>query len=190
MFDQTSTLGAVLDMVTDRVATSCLLAVLSSLYPSAQFMLLSLLMLDIFSHWFQMYASLAMGAISHKDVESRSLIVRLYYRHRIFMGFCCICVEVLYLAAYLLAHERTRRWARVPVVSPMLAESIRRNTPAGLNNANLDEGIPLLAVIAALALPGFLIKQYVNVAQLVNAAQRLAQLDCPGVKKSRAPRKT
>lgn len=186
MFDQTSTLGAVLDMVTDRVATSCLLAVLSSLYPSAQFMLLPLLMLDIFSHWFQMYASLAMGAESHKDVESRSLMVRLYYRHRLFMGFCCICVEVLYLAAYLLAHEKTHRWAPLSV-PPILARSVR-GLPVLLAGMNLEDGIPLLAIIAALALPGFVIKQYVNVAQLVNAAERLAQLDSPHVKNSRTPK--
>lgn len=36
-----------------------------------------------------------------QDRESRSAIVRCYYSHRLFMGFCCICCEVLYLALYL-----------------------------------------------------------------------------------------
>lgn len=66
MLNQCSTLGSVLDMVTDRVATSCLLAVLCVLYPRLLLPLLALLMLDIFSHWFQMYSTLAMGSASHK----------------------------------------------------------------------------------------------------------------------------
>jgi len=32
--------------------------------------------------------------------------VRYYYTHRIFMGFCCVCCEVLYLALYLLGWEK------------------------------------------------------------------------------------
>uniref|UniRef100_A0A0D3CYU7 glycerate dehydrogenase n=3 Tax=Brassica TaxID=3705 RepID=A0A0D3CYU7_BRAOL len=49
-----STFGAVLDMVTDRVSTACLLVILSQVYrPSLVF--LSLLALDIASHWLQMY---------------------------------------------------------------------------------------------------------------------------------------
>ncbi|CAN7087218.1 unnamed protein product [Brassica oleracea var. botrytis] len=43
-----STFGAVLDMVTDRVSTACLLVILSQVF-------LSLLALDIASHWLQMY---------------------------------------------------------------------------------------------------------------------------------------
>jgi hypothetical protein len=39
---------AVLDMVTDRVATACLLAVLAARYPAAHLPFLLLIMLDIF----------------------------------------------------------------------------------------------------------------------------------------------
>ncbi|KAG2253559.1 hypothetical protein Bca52824_083695 [Brassica carinata] len=54
VFNQVSTFGAVLDMVTDRVSTACLLVILSQVYrPSLVF--LSLLALDIASHWLQMY---------------------------------------------------------------------------------------------------------------------------------------
>ncbi|KAJ8623520.1 hypothetical protein MRB53_032049 [Persea americana] len=59
-FNQVSTFGAVLDMVTDRVSTACLLVILSHFYrPAVVF--LSLLSLDIASHWLQMYS---MGFIS------------------------------------------------------------------------------------------------------------------------------
>lgn len=33
-----------------------------------------------------------------QDVKSRSWIVRTYYKHRMFMGVCCISCEVLYLS--------------------------------------------------------------------------------------------
>ncbi|KAK2977774.1 hypothetical protein RJ640_028919, partial [Escallonia rubra] len=53
-FNQVSTFGAVLDMVTDRISTACLLVILSQVYrPGLVF--LSLLALDIASHWLQMY---------------------------------------------------------------------------------------------------------------------------------------
>ena len=47
----------------------------------------------------------AHAALSHlrlamlpvQDINSHSMLVRYYYQHRIFMGFCCVSVEVLYL---------------------------------------------------------------------------------------------
>jgi len=162
MLNQTSTFGSVLDMVTDRVATSSLLAILCSMYPSYQFLMLSLLMLDIFSHWFQTYATLAMGEHTHKDINSRSFIVRFYYQHRIFMGFCCVCVEMLYLCAFLIGHEEFK------IVLPISLPIPHRDT---LMHPTLLHGI------AAFCIPGFLIKQYINVAQLGTAAQQLVEYD-------------
>jgi CDP-diacylglycerol--inositol 3-phosphatidyltransferase len=67
-FKQESTFGAVLDMVTDRVCTAGLLAALAAAYggaagdalvePNARLMqavCVWLLMLDVGSHWLQMY---------------------------------------------------------------------------------------------------------------------------------------
>ena len=48
------------------MATTCLLAVLCMLYPAAHTLFLGLIMLDIFSHWFQMYSTLATGSATHK----------------------------------------------------------------------------------------------------------------------------
>jgi hypothetical protein len=42
-------------------------------------------------------------AAALQDTNSRSFVVRAYYRSRLFMGFCCICCEVLYLMLYLLS---------------------------------------------------------------------------------------
>ena len=49
-----------------RLSTAGLLAVLGMLNRQWYFCFLALLMLDIFSHWFQMYATLAAGAATHK----------------------------------------------------------------------------------------------------------------------------
>ena len=45
-----------------------------------------------------------------QDTGSRSALVRAYYRHRLFMGFCCVSCEALYLTLYLLAWPAPREW--------------------------------------------------------------------------------
>lgn len=52
-----------------RLSTAGLLVVLSILNQQWYFCFLVLLMLDIFSHWFQMYATLAAGAATHKVLQ-------------------------------------------------------------------------------------------------------------------------
>ncbi|XP_072985453.1 probable CDP-diacylglycerol--inositol 3-phosphatidyltransferase 2 isoform X3 [Typha latifolia] len=106
-FNQVSTFGAVLDMVTDRVSTACLLTILSQLYrPGLVF--LSLLALDIASHWLQMYSSFLSGKTSHKDVKDKSnWLLKAYYGHRPFMAFCCVGSEVLYIILYFIADKES-----------------------------------------------------------------------------------
>jgi phosphatidylglycerophosphate synthase len=53
-------------MVTDRVATTGLLAILCAFYPEGSLLFLVLLMLDISSHWFQMYSTMLAGSSTHK----------------------------------------------------------------------------------------------------------------------------
>nr|XP_024369466.1 probable CDP-diacylglycerol--inositol 3-phosphatidyltransferase 2 isoform X4 [Physcomitrium patens] len=72
MFNQKSTFGAVLDMVTDRVSTAALLVLLT--------------------HFYNTHLS---SKASHKDMgDSKSTLLRLYYQHRYFMGYCAIGAEV------------------------------------------------------------------------------------------------
>jgi CDP-diacylglycerol--inositol 3-phosphatidyltransferase len=49
-----------------RVSTTGLLALLCALWPRYMLPCVCLIALDIFSHWFQMYASLLSGASTHK----------------------------------------------------------------------------------------------------------------------------
>ena len=53
-------------MVTDRLSTAGLLAVLGMLYPRSYMVFLAIMFLDIFSHWFQMYSTFISGSETHK----------------------------------------------------------------------------------------------------------------------------
>ncbi|XP_010436948.1 PREDICTED: probable CDP-diacylglycerol--inositol 3-phosphatidyltransferase 2 [Camelina sativa] len=149
-FNQVYTFGAVLDMVTDRVSTACLLVILSQIYrPSLVF--LSLLALDIASHWLQMYSTFLSGKTSHKDVkDSTSWLFRLYYGNRMFMGYCCVSCEVLYIILLLIAKNQTENLMTVVV------ESLTQISP--------------LSILLALSIFGWLIKQIINVIQMKTAA--------------------
>src|SRR3989338_9881913 len=57
-FNQCSRFGAVLDMVTDRSATSCLLMVLGHFYPTHMQWYLLCVALDVMSHYAHMYSTL------------------------------------------------------------------------------------------------------------------------------------
>jgi CDP-diacylglycerol--inositol 3-phosphatidyltransferase len=60
-FKQSTKFGAVLDMVCDRASNAVLLAILSSLYPVWSWLFLSDIVLDLVSHWYQMYVTLLKG---------------------------------------------------------------------------------------------------------------------------------
>jgi CDP-diacylglycerol--inositol 3-phosphatidyltransferase len=66
MLNQASKFGIVLDMATDRVSTAGLLALLCKYSPAYHPLWIALIMLDVGSHWFHMYASLSAGEASHK----------------------------------------------------------------------------------------------------------------------------
>ena len=55
-FQQSTKFGAVLDMVTDRCTTSCLLCFLASAYPKFALLFQALITLDFSSHYIHMYA--------------------------------------------------------------------------------------------------------------------------------------
>jgi phosphatidylglycerophosphate synthase len=85
-YNQSTTFGAVLDMVTDRCTTTCLLVFLASAFPRWSIVFQGLISLDLASHYIHMYATLTMGSSgqSHKKVDSsRSWILHLYYTNRV-----------------------------------------------------------------------------------------------------------
>ncbi|KAL7269171.1 phosphatidylinositol synthase 1 (CDP-alcohol phosphatidyltransferase1) [Rhizina undulata] len=147
-FNQSTKFGAVLDMVTDRCTTSCLLCFLSSAYPTWAVLFQGLISLDLASHYMHMYASLDRGAVSHKKVDKqRSRILNLYYSNNKVLFTFCAANEIFFLAMYLLSF-------------PALAET--HSWPW---------------VVAAVTFPVCAAKQWINVVQMVKAAMSLAEGD-------------
>lgn len=170
LFSQQSTFGAVLDMVTDRLSTAALLCILGVLYPGmAQFCIL-LQALDIASHWCHMYASLVSGGTSHKELSNHhNWLVRSYYANRIFMGTCCVSCELMYLSLYGLAWlDQFEGWA-------ISSGWLRRFFSFYLKQQN--EEVPVFMLFAAIAVPGFIIKNVINVIQLYQSMMGLCRHD-------------
>jgi CDP-diacylglycerol--inositol 3-phosphatidyltransferase len=85
-FEQSTQFGGVLDMVTDRCTTACLLVFLSQAFPRWSLIFQGLLSLDLASHYMHMYATLTMAGKgqSHKKVDSsRSRIMHIYYTNKV-----------------------------------------------------------------------------------------------------------
>jgi len=172
-FNQCTEFGAVLDMVTDRLATTGLLIILSNMYRDAQFACILLIFLDISSHWLQMHSQLAIGKKGHKDMrESRFRLLRLYYTNRIFMGVCCVSTEVLYLCLFM---ARDRELSAVRGLLPNSSGVIEKFSHVQAFDEFLVQTVGIGSLhtfatqFAVLAIPGFLLKQTANIAQLRSA---------------------
>ncbi|KAH9679189.1 CDP-diacylglycerol--inositol 3-phosphatidyltransferase 1 [Citrus sinensis] len=179
-FNQVSTFGAVLDMVTDRISTACLLVILSQVYrPGLVFV--SLLALDIGSHWLQMYSTFLTGKTNHKDVkDSTNWLFKAYYGNRMFMGYCCVACEVI-VAFRVIIHISTCKCYRYflpdPTVSTLQVLYLILFLIAGKQSESLvdvvastvRQGSPL-SFLVALSLFGWAIKQTINVIQMKTAA--------------------
>ena len=85
---QTSKLGEVLDMITDRISTAVLLALLGPQW-------LKYIMLDISSHWVHMIASQLVN-IKHKEDKWLS-----YYYYKPTLFTVCLCSEAYLCSVYL-----------------------------------------------------------------------------------------
>lgn len=105
-YNQVSTLGAVLDMVTDRSTTSGLTCFLCYKFPSWCVIFQLLLALDISSHYMHMYATLSSGTTSHKNVSNESSkLLHLYYTRRDVLFTICFFNESFYGGLYLFAYD-------------------------------------------------------------------------------------
>lgn len=86
IFEQSTRFGAILDMVTDRCTTSCLLVFLSSAFPRWAILFQCLISLDFASHYMHMYSTLVVGGAdsSHKNIDkSQSRLLNLYYSNKV-----------------------------------------------------------------------------------------------------------
>ncbi|KAL9106801.1 MAG: hypothetical protein Q9227_008223 [Pyrenula ochraceoflavens] len=194
-YNQSTTFGGVLDMVTDRCTTASLLVFLSSAFPRWAIIFQGLISLDLASHYMHMYATLTMGGSgqSHKKVDSsRSWILHLYYTNRTVLFIFCALNELFFIALYLLSFS-----------SPLLSPSLLASQTEGLSaqpgspahpapsavfvnpwsagalemaRANkMDSTVPW--ILAAVSAPIMAAKQFINVIQLVKASRWLAEGD-------------
>lgn len=197
-FDQCSTFGGLLDMVTDRCSTAGLLCVLSREYAdeptlvlvrntivlqlhsyelfsshshmyvylflssifaqiktiSTYQLFIMLIILDISSHWCQMYSTISLQQ-HHKSADGnkgRFFLVRWYYLSYPFFGYCCVGAEFTYVALYILA--------RVNVVG---------------------DGYDIIKIYVEyflmVSIPACTVKQVVNVSQLCSSCYAVAERD-------------
>ena len=110
---------------------------------------LSLCLLDISSHWCQMYSTSSLGK-HHKSEngnQGRNFLVRWFYKYYLFFGYLCVGAEFTYVLAYVIRFT-TDHW-----IHPVLK-----------------------AVLLAVA-PGCFLKQLVNAMQLTSACYAVAEYD-------------
>ncbi|KAK2813756.1 hypothetical protein FQN50_000154 [Emmonsiellopsis sp. PD_5] len=210
-FNQSTTFGAVLDMVTDRCTTACLLVFLSSAWPRWAILFQVLISLDLASHYMHMYATLTMGGSgqSHKKVDSsRSWILYQYYNSRTVLFIFCLFNELFFIGLYLLSFS-----------SPTLSPSLLQPVPGdGMDAGSAQPGTPALAplsslfsspwsagalelarankmdsfwpwVITGVSAPIMAGKQFINMVQMVKASRWLAEGDIMRRKQQGLPRK-
>lgn len=100
---QSSKFGAMLDMLTDRCATMCLLATLCTFYPSATFLFQISMTIDISCHWLHLHTSLLEGKTSHKFMDpTGNWFMHKYYTDRNVLFCMCAGNELFYASLYLL----------------------------------------------------------------------------------------
>ncbi|XP_061159369.1 CDP-diacylglycerol--inositol 3-phosphatidyltransferase isoform X1 [Syngnathus typhle] len=103
--NQSTQFGAMLDMLTDRCATMCLLVNLALLYPSYAFLFQLSMCLDIASHWLHLHSSTVKGSASHKSIDlSGNPLLRIYYTNKVVLFFMCMGNELFFCLLYILHH--------------------------------------------------------------------------------------
>jgi CDP-diacylglycerol--inositol 3-phosphatidyltransferase len=207
--EQSTKFGAVLDMVTDRCTTSCLLVFLSSAFPRFAILFQGLISLDFASHYIHMYATLVTGGVnsSHKNVDkSQSWLLNIYYTNKNVLFIFCLFNELFFIALYLLSFSS-------PLLSPSLLRDVNSSgahiaagaqvntsllaqifpnpySPAALELARankMDSSIPW--ALAIVSFPIMAAKQFLNVVQLIKACKRIAETDVAARRAQGLPRK-
>lgn len=145
-YNQGTRYGAVLDMVTDRCATSSLICYLCVIYPSFCFVWQLLVSLDLASHYMHMYAMMSSGSSSHKNVnKEQSKLLSLYYSNRKVLFVVCLVNELFYVALYLHYYDffwlgTFLAWASAPIWAFKQVANVVQLKNAALILATIDAG--------------------------------------------------
>ncbi|KAF4975062.1 hypothetical protein FZEAL_8108 [Fusarium zealandicum] len=208
VYEQSTRFGAVLDMVTDRCTTACLIVFLSSAFPRWAIVFQGLIALDLASHYMHMYATLVVSGVdsSHKNIDaSQNWLLNLYYSNKNVLFVLCALNELFFIGLYLLCFSS-------PLVSPYLIKPVEAGgaelqagaqvntsilahifpdpfSPAALELARankMDSTVPW--IIAGVSFPFMFTKQFINCVQLYNASQGLADVDIKTRREKGLPR--
>lgn len=147
LFNQSSLFGSMLDMLTDRVSTMCLLMTLGHFYTDYFFVLQLLLAIDIVSHWLHFFSSTIQGKTSHKRIDSATNpLMRLYYENKFILTSVCAMEQIFYcsLIVYHFEHELLSIYLLWPII---------------------------------ISLPAIIFKNYINLLQIYGACKVMANCD-------------
>lgn len=145
-FSQESIFGRMLDFIVDRLGLVILVAVLLTLFPTYSIVFLMVLLLDLASHFAQLYATLYSPAQYHKHAFIKeNTLLGLYYssKNRYMMLFC------------VLSHDM---WLGMWYLYYFFPSSF-------------------IFICGLIFLPGFLLKTYIHIVQMINVARALAALE-------------
>jgi len=173
---QTLKFGGVLDMITDRCATCCLLCFLSSAYPRYALLFQALITLDFSSHYIHMYSSLVAGSRSHKTVsQEHSWILWSYYNNSITLFIFCFGNEMFFICIYLMAFYHTPIGISSPYMMSFLPPALRDAIPLKIWSA--IQRITLPQLLAFASFPICFGKQAINCVQFWKASKHLVDSD-------------
>jgi CDP-diacylglycerol--inositol 3-phosphatidyltransferase len=192
---QATKFGAVLDMVTDRCATACLLCFLTTAYPRCAIIFQGLITLDFSSHYIHMYSSLITGSSSHKMVTSDvSWILWYYYNDSRTLFFYCAGNELFFVCLYLMDFYPTPlglkpEWFLWPlgkgVASSLVLEAARNPDSIQASVFKMIENLTWPQIVAVITFPIFFVKQIINAVQFWKAAKVLVGIDLAEREKNR-----
>uniref|UniRef100_A0A2A4K946 CDP-diacylglycerol--inositol 3-phosphatidyltransferase n=1 Tax=Heliothis virescens TaxID=7102 RepID=A0A2A4K946_HELVI len=102
-FNQSTKFGAILDQLTDRAGTACLMMTLATFYPQYTFWFQISMAIDITCHWLYLHTVTLQGKASHKFIDmSENPIMRIYYTNKLVLFFMCAGNEAFYAALYVM----------------------------------------------------------------------------------------
>lgn len=154
MLNQGTKLGAMLDMLIDRITTMCLCAALCHFYPRYMLFFQFAMALDIFSHWLHLHSSMMKGSDSHKKIDlSANPILRHYYHNKVILFTMCAANELFFCMLYLVYFTP----------GPIL--------PLG------PLSVGLFTLVLYISAPLSLLKMAISGIQLVAAAENMAAID-------------
>lgn len=95
--------GAILDQLTDRAGTACLMMTLATFYPQHTFWFQISMAIDITCHWLYLHTVTLQGKASHKFIDmSENPIMRIYYTNKMVLFAMCAGNEAFYAALYVM----------------------------------------------------------------------------------------